>query len=100
MENPKKYPDFDFKPLKNTQIAIFRAILRAVSGKMASIFQKFNCQSIFVNNLDLSNFLLESGLSYFDFHLSVSCWSISVVSAAGCHCFDFYFPAKILSDKT
>ena len=26
LENPKKYPDFDFKPLKNTQIAIFRAV--------------------------------------------------------------------------
>ena len=37
-ENPKKYPDFDFKPLKNTQIAIFRVVL----GKMASIFQKFS----------------------------------------------------------
>ena len=41
MENPKKYPDFDFKPLKNTQIAIFRAVL----GKMASIFQKFSRRS-------------------------------------------------------
>ena len=38
VENPKKYPDFDFKPLKNTQIAI----LRAVWGKIASIFQKFS----------------------------------------------------------
>ena len=42
LENPKKYPDFDFKPLKNTQITIFRAVLRAVLGKMASIFLKFS----------------------------------------------------------
>ena len=42
IENPKKYPDFDFKPLKNTQIAIFRAVLRAVLGKIASIFLKFS----------------------------------------------------------
>ena len=35
---PKKYPEFDFKPLQNTQIAILRAVL----GKMASIFQKFS----------------------------------------------------------
>ena len=41
LENPKKYPDFDFKPLENTQIAILRAVLRAVLGEMASIFQKF-----------------------------------------------------------
>ena len=27
LENPKKYSDFDFKPLKNTKIAIFRAVL-------------------------------------------------------------------------
>ena len=38
----KKYLDFDFKPLKNTQIAIFRAALRAVLGKIASIFLKFS----------------------------------------------------------
>ena len=38
LENPKKYPDFDFKPLQNTQIAILRAVL----GKMASIFQKLS----------------------------------------------------------
>ena len=36
LENPKKYPEFDFKPLKNTQIIILRAVL----GKMASIFQQ------------------------------------------------------------
>ena len=42
--NPKKYPDFDLKPLKNTQIASFRAVLRAVLGKIASkaIFLKFS----------------------------------------------------------
>ena len=33
-----KYPDFDYKLLKNTQIAILRAVL----GEMASIFQKFS----------------------------------------------------------
>ena len=38
LENPKKYPNFDFKPLKNTQIAIFRAVL----GKIVSIFKKFS----------------------------------------------------------
>ena len=38
-----------------------------------------NCQSIFVSNLDSSNFLLESGFLYFDFYLSVSCWSILYV---------------------
>ena len=27
LENPKKYPDFDFKPLKNTQISILGAVL-------------------------------------------------------------------------
>ena len=27
LENPKRYPKFDFKPLKNTEIAIFRAVL-------------------------------------------------------------------------
>ena len=42
LENPKKYPDFDFKSLKNTQIAIFRVVLKAVLGRMASIFQKFS----------------------------------------------------------
>ena len=38
LENPKKYLDFDFIPLKNIQIAILRAVL----GEMASIFQKFS----------------------------------------------------------
>ena len=37
-ENPKKYPDFDFKPLKNTRIAILRVVL----GKIAYIFQTFS----------------------------------------------------------
>ena len=40
MENLKKYQDFDFKPLKNTQIAILRAIF--FGGGMAYIFQKFS----------------------------------------------------------
>ena len=47
-----------------------------------------NSQSIFVYNLDLSNFLLESGLSYFLF-LSVCLLLVYFVSAAGCQCFDF-----------
>ena len=42
MENPKKYPAFDFNPLKNTQIAILRAVFNDVLEKMASIFQKFS----------------------------------------------------------
>ena len=33
LENPKKYSDFDFKPLKNTKIAILRAVLRAILEK-------------------------------------------------------------------
>ena len=46
LENPKKYEDFDFKAVKNTQIAIFRAVLGAVLGKMASIFQKLFQKSL------------------------------------------------------
>ena len=42
MENHTKYPDFAFKPLKKTQISILRAVLRAILGKMASIFQEFS----------------------------------------------------------
>ena len=38
-KNPKKYPDFDFKPLKIPQL---RAVLRAFLGKMASSFKKFS----------------------------------------------------------
>ena len=41
-----------------------------------SIACVINWQSIFVKNLNLSNFLIESGLQYFDFYLSVSCWSM------------------------
>ena len=40
MENPKKYPDFDFKPLKNTQIAILRAVLGKNGLHFPKIFQK------------------------------------------------------------
>ena len=36
-----KYPDFDFKPLKNTQIATFRAVLRAVLGKWLQFSKTF-----------------------------------------------------------
>ena len=45
--------------------------------------------SIFVYNLDLSNFLLESGLSYFLF-LSICLLLVYFVSAAGCHHFDLF----------
>ena len=50
--------------------------LHRLATNVPSIACVINWQSIFVYNLDLSNFLLESGLSYFDFYLSVSCWSI------------------------
>ena len=40
--SPKRYPDFDFKALTNTQIAILRAVSRTALGKMASIFQTFS----------------------------------------------------------
>ena len=46
-----------------------------------------NSLSIFVCSLDLSNFLLESGLSYF-LVLSVCLLLVCFVSAAACHCFD------------
>ena len=48
--------------------------LHRLATSVPSIACVINCQSIFVDNLDLSNF--ESGLPYFDFYLSVSCWSI------------------------
>ena len=51
-------------------------LLHRLATDVPSIACVINCQSIFVNNLDLSNFLLESGLQYFDFYLSVSCLSI------------------------
>ena len=50
-------------------------IARLVSD-VPSIACVINWKSTFVNNLDLSNFHLESGLSYFDLCLSVSCWSV------------------------
>ena len=50
--------------------------LHRLATDVLSIASVINRQSIFVNNSDLSNFLLESGLPYFDFYLSVSCWSI------------------------
>ena len=49
-----------------------------------------NSSSIFVYNLDLSNFLLQSGFSYF-WVLSVCLLLVSFVCAAGCHCFDSYW---------
>ena len=51
-------------------------VITSISCDVPSTACVINWQSIFVNNLDLSNFLLESGLPYFVFHLSVSCWSI------------------------
>ena len=50
--------------------------LHRLATDVSSIACAINRQSIFVNNLDLSDFLLESGLPYFDFYLFVSCWSI------------------------
>ena len=49
--------------------------LHRLAIDVPSIACVINWQSMFVNNLNLSNFLLESGLPYFDFCLSVSCWS-------------------------
>ena len=42
-------------------------MITSISYDVPSIACVINGQSIFVYNLDLSNFLLESGLSYFDF---------------------------------
>ena len=44
-----------------------RLVIRLISYNVPSIACVINCQSIFVNNLDLSNSLLESGLPCFDF---------------------------------
>ena len=42
MENAKKYPDFDFKPLKtDTQIAIFRAVLGLFWEKLLQFSKYF-----------------------------------------------------------
>ena len=49
--------------------------LHRLTADVPSIACVINWQSIFVNKVDLSNFLPESGLPYFDFYLSVSCWS-------------------------
>ena len=40
LENPRKYPEFDFKPLKNTRIAILRAVLGKIRLQSPKIFQK------------------------------------------------------------
>ena len=48
--------------------------LHRLATDVPSIACVINWQSIFVYNSDLANFLLESGLSYFDLYLSVSCW--------------------------
>ena len=45
--------------------------------------------STFTYYLDLSEYTLESGLSYFRV-LTICLLLIYFVSAAGCHCFDFY----------
>ena len=46
-----------------------------------------NSPGNFTCYLDLSNFILESGLSYFRV-LTICLLLVYVVSAAGCHCFD------------
>ena len=44
--------------------------------------------------MDLSNFILESGLSYF--RVLITClMCVYFVSAAGCHCFDFGVQLKL-----
>ena len=48
-----------------------------------------NLLIIFFNNINLSNFFSESGLSYFVV-LSICFLLFCFVSAAGCHCFDRY----------
>ena len=53
-----------------------------------------NLFSIFVYNLVLSNFLLESGLSYF-LVLSICLLLVYVLSAAGCHCFDLGYAYRV-----
>ena len=62
--------------MHETQITLTLSVAPGDYIDVPSIACVINWQSIFVNNLDLSNFLLESGLPYFDFYLSVSCWSI------------------------
>ena len=49
----------------------------------------FNSPSAFTYYLDLSNFILESGLSYFRV-LTICLLLVYFVNAAGCHCFDSY----------
>ena len=46
-----------------------------------------NSPSTFTYYLNLSNFILESGLSYFRI-LTICLLLVYFVSAAGCHCFD------------
>ena len=70
--------------------------LHWLASDVPSIACVINSQSIFVCNLDLSNFLLESGLWCFLF-LSVCLLLVYFVSAAGCHCFDLnYFDKSLL----
>ena len=57
-----------------------------------------NLQSIFVYNLDLSNFLLKSRLWYFLF-LSILLLLVYFVSAAGCHCLDLTQQCVIFASK-
>ena len=45
--------------------------------------------STFTYYLDISNFILESGLSYFKV-LTICLLLVYFVGAAGCHCFDLY----------
>ena len=52
-----------------------------------------NSPMTFTYYLDLSNFILESGLSYFRV-LTICLLLVYFVSAAGCHCFDLFTPKR------
>ena len=62
-------------------------MITSISYRCAIHSQCYLLAKYFVNNLDLSNFLLESALPYFLF-LSFCLLLVYFVSAAGCHCFD------------
>ena len=60
------------------------------------IARVINSPSTFTYYLDLSNFISESGLSYF-LILTICLLLVYFVSAAGCHCFDLYRVQSFLS---
>ena len=62
-------------------------VITSISYQCTSIACVINLRSIFVYNLDLSNYLLESALWYFWF-LTLSLLLVYFASAAGCHCLD------------